>query len=450
MRFIPNNETVQRQMLQELGLSSIDELFRSIPPKARLGRPLNIPPGMAEEEQLALFEALAAKNSGAECSAFLGGGSYSHFIPLAADALVQRGEFLTAYTPYQPEVSQGTLQSIFEFQTFITLLSGMEVANASVYDGASATAEAVLMADRLQQGRGRVLLAASLHPYYRQVIDTYTSNLGLTLEDVPPDGKSGRIDGAALKDMLGEDVACVVVQQPNFFGVVEAIEGVASAAKGVGALLVTAVTEALSMALLEPPGASGADIVAGEAQSFGVPTYFGGPYLGFMASKDAHMRQLPGRIAGQTVDAEGRRGFVLTLATREQHIRREKATSNICTNQNLVMMGALIYLTLMGREGLKEVAAQNVSALAYFMEQLRTLPGYEALYNGPNFNEVLLGCPRPAGEIVAACQARRIVPGIDMGRFDDSREQQLLVAVTETARKADIDALLAALREAGA
>ncbi len=450
MRFIPNSEPVRRAMLAELGLSSLEELFSSIPARARLGRELAIPPGMAEEDQLALFEALAAKNEGSGCASFLGGGSYSHFIPLAGDSLVQRGEFLTAYTPYQPEVSQGTLQAIFEFQTFITLLTGMEVANASVYDGASAAAEAVLMADRLQRGRGRVILAASLHPFYRQVVDTYTANLGLTLEDAPLDPASGRVDAKALAAMLDGEVTCVVVQQPNFFGVVEDLEGLAAPVKAAGALLVTVVTEALSMALLKPPGACGADIVAGEAQSFGVPTYFGGPYLGFMATRDAHKRQLPGRIAGQTVDSEGRRGFVLTLATREQHIRREKATSNICTNQNLVMLSALIYLTLMGREGLKEVAAQNVSALAYFLEQLNGLPGYALLYDGPRFNEAALTCPRPAREVVAACVERGVVPGIDLGRLEAARENQLLLALTETADRAGIDALVAALREAGA
>ena len=402
MRFIPNNDPVQRAMLKEIGCASLEELFASIPEQARLNRPLNIPPGMAEQAQLALFDELAAKNEGGRCASFLGGGSYAHFIPLVTDALIQRGEFLTAYTPYQPEVSQGTLQAIFEFQSFITTLTGMQAANASVYDGASATAEAVLMADRLQRGRNRVILPASLHPYYRQVVETYTGNLGLTLETAPMDSAGGRLDTAALAGLLDGDVGCVVVQQPNFYGVVEDLEAVVAEARKVGALVVTVVTEALSMALLKPPGECGADIVAGEAQSFGVPMYFGGPYLGFMATQDAHKRQLPGRIAGQTTDVEGRRGFVLTLATREQHIRREKATSNICTNQNLVMLSALMYLTLMGREGLKEVAGHNVSLLAYFIAQLAALTGYQPRFSEPRFNEVTVSCPRPAAEIVAA------------------------------------------------
>jgi glycine dehydrogenase subunit 1 len=326
----------------------------------------------------------------------------------------------------------------------------MDAANASVYDGASAAAEAVLMADRLQRGRNRVILPASLHPFYRQVVETYTGNLGVGLETVPMDASSGRLDTAALAHMLDQDVSCVVVQQPNFYGVVEDLEAVAAAAKKAGALVVTVISEALSMALLKPPGECGADIVAGEAQSFGVSTYFGGPYLGFMATRDAHKRQLPGRIAGQTIDADGRRGFVLTLATREQHIRREKATSNICTNQNLMMLSALMYLTLMGREGLREVAGQNVSLLAYFMDKLGNLPGYSARFSGPAFNEVTLTCPRPAAEVVAACAQKGILPGIDLGRFEANDATSLLVAITELQNKASIDALLAALGEAGA
>jgi glycine dehydrogenase subunit 1 len=449
MRFIPNSGPVRQAMLAELGVSSLEELFAAIPEAARLGRELHIPPGMAEQDQLTLFEQLAAKNAGSAYSSFLGAGSYPHFIPLTADSLLQRGEFLTAYTPYQPEVSQGTLQAIFEYQTFICILTGMEVANASVYDGASAAAEAVLMADRLQRGRNRVILPASLHPFYRDVVETYTENLDIVLDTVPMEPASGRIDLAALQPMLDEDVACVVAQQPNFFGVVEDLDAVSAAAQRAGALQVTVVTEALSMALLKPPGESGADIVAGEAQSFGVPTYYGGPYLGFMAAREAHKRQLPGRIAGQTVDAEGRRGFVLTLATREQHIRREKATSNICTNQNLVMLSALIYLTLMGREGLGAVARQNVSLMAYFLEQLAGVPGYEVRFSAPHFNEVALTCPRPAAEIVAACAEQGILPGLAVGRFFSEEANTLLVAVTEVQDRQAIDALVGALKEAG-
>ncbi len=448
MRFIPNNKPVREAMLAEMGVSSLEELFASIPAEARLERELRIPPGMAEEDQLELFEALAAKNEGVHCSAFLGAGSYPHFIPLATDSLIQRAEFLTAYTPYQPEVSQGTLQAIFEFQSFICILTGMEAANASVYDGASAAAEAVLMSVRLQRNRNRVILPASLHPFYRRVVDTYTRNLDIVLETVPLDDATGRIDLPALEALLDEDVACVVAQQPNFFGVVENLEGVARAAGKAGAHSVAVVTEALSLALLKPPGECGVDIVAGEAQSFGVPTYYGGPYLGFMATRGQHLRQLPGRIAGQTVDAEGRRGFVLTLATREQHIRRGKATSNICTNENLVMLGALMYLTLMGREGLKTVAGQNVSLMAYFLAHLARLPGYGLRFQGPRFNEVAIRCPRPAAEVVAACRESGILPGVDLGRFQPEEARTLLLAITETKNRQAVDDLLKALEAA--
>jgi glycine dehydrogenase subunit 1 len=447
MRFIPNNAAVRAEMLAELGLPDTEALFASIPAEVRLQRPLDIPDGMAEEDQLALFRRLADRNEAQHYLSFLGAGSYPHFSPLVIDSLLQRGEFLTSYTPYQPEISQGTLQAIFEFQTFMTFLTGLDVANASMYDGASATAEAVLMAERITRGRARVLLSGALHPHYRRVVGTHTRFHDLAVDTVPWDQASGRMDLAALEERLDSDVACVAVQQPNCFGVVEELAAVAERARAAGALLVVSVTEALSLALLEAPGRLGGDIVVGEAQSFGVPVAYGGPYLGFMATRDAHKRQLPGRIAGETVDEEGRRGYVLTLATREQHIRREKATSNICTNQNLVMLAALIYLTLMGREGLAAVARQNASALAYFLERVERLPGYALAFTGPHFNEATLSCPRPAAEVVAHCLERRVVPGLDLGRWDPALGDRLLVAITETKDKAAIDALVAALGE---
>ena len=448
MRFIPNNERARQEMLAEMGVSNIEALFASVPEAVRLGRPLALPEGLPEQDQLERFAALAAANAGTGITSFLGAGAYPHFSPLVTDSLIQRAEFLTGYTPYQPEVSQGTLQAIFEFQTFMCLLTGMDVANASVYDGASATAEAVLMADRLQRDRHRVLLPASLHPYYREVVETYSHNLDLELETAGLDDRSGRLDLERLDAALGDDVICVVVQQPNFYGIIEDLEAAAQRAHAHGALLVATVGEALSLAVLKTPGACGVDIVCGEAQSFGVPLAYGGPYLGFMACRDTHKRQLPGRISGETVDLDGRRGFVLTLATREQHIRREKATSNICTNQNLVMLSALIYLTVMGREGLKEVAGQNVSLMAYFLEGLARLPGYGLRYGGPRFNEVAVRCPGPAAEVAAACRQRGIVPGLELDRFDRSLADTLLVAVTETHHKRQVDALLAALAEA--
>ena len=388
--YTPNTDADRRKMLSAVGVSSADELFQDIPSRYR-NPTLDLPPPLSEYELRRDIESMAGENTvPGDYACFLGAGSYRHYVPAVVRQLAGRSEYMTCYTPYQPEVSQGTLQAHYEFQSLVCQLTGMDVAIASVYDGASACAEAVLMAGRLNRGRRRVVIPRSLHPFYKKVLQTYTENMDINLDVVPLEETSGRIDLAALERMLDEEVSCLVVAQPNFFGVIEELEEVARCAKGVGALLVTVVSEALSLALLKPPGECGVDIVVGEAQSFGVPVYFGGPYLGFMAARGELTRQLPGRIAGQTVDLDGRRGFVLTLATREQHIRRENATSNICTNQNLVMMAALIYLTLMGGDGLREVAGQNVSLLAYFLAQLESLPGYRLRFNGPRFNEVTL------------------------------------------------------------
>jgi glycine dehydrogenase subunit 1 len=443
MRFIPNSSAIRAEMLKAMGMPNLDALFASIPRDALLGRELNLPPGMAEPDQLALFAELARKNESTRYSVFLGAGAYPHYSPLVIDSLIQRAEFLTSYTPYQPEISQGTLQAMFEFQTFICLLTGMEVANASMYDGASAAAEAVLMADRIQRGRKRALLAESLHPHYRLAVDSITRYMDIEHASIPMHPAVGRLDLAALSLALDAGASCVVVQQPNVFGVIEDLAPIADAVHAAGALFIVIVNEALSLALLRPPGVCGADIVAGEAQSFGIPLNYGGPYLGFMATRQAHVRQLPGRIAGETVDLEGRRGYVLALATREQHIRREKATSNICTNQNLVMLAALIYLTLLGAEGLRAVAVQNVSLLGYLLRNLP--PGCRPAFTGPHFNEVALACSQPAARVVEACMERGIVPGLDLGRWYPQHADKLLVAVTELKNRAAIDGLAEAL-----
>lgn len=448
MRFIPNTPPIRQAMLSEMGLARIEDLFDSLPKEVLLGRGLNIPAGMAEPDQLVLFEQLAGKNKGARLCSFLGAGAYPHFIPLVINALIQRGEFLTSYTPYQPEISQGTLQAIFEYQSFITTLTGMEVANASVYDGASAAAEAVLMACRLKNKRGQVLIADTLQPQYRTVIETYCRYLPIQLQGMKEHPETGQVDLPALRSRLNDDVAAVLVQQPNYLGAIEELQALAEEVHRSGALLIVCVTEALSLPLLKAPGACGVDLVAGEAQSFGIPLAFGGPYLGFMAARDAHKRQLPGRIAGETVDTEGRRGFVLTMATREQHIRREKATSNICTNQNLMMLAALIHLTLLGRIGLREAAGANLSLFDYLNRQICALPGFSRGYAAPSFNEAVFNCPKPAREIVAACIQRGIHPGLDLGRDDLRKSHALLIAVTETKTRDDIDALVDALREA--
>jgi glycine dehydrogenase subunit 1 len=334
VRYIPHTDADVRRMLDAIGASSLDELFAAIPDKHRLARPLDLPAAIGEQELLEELGRRAERNAHAGAYAwFLGAGVYPHFAPSAVDALVSRGEFTTAYTPYQAEISQGTLQAIFEWQTMIAELTGCEVANASMYDGASATAEAALMAMRVTR-RSRVVMASALHPHYREVVRTYLDGLQAELVEAPR-GADGRTAGLA--DAVDEATACVIVQQPNFFGCVEDLAAAAAAAHARGALLVVSVNEALSLALLAPPGARGADIACGEAQSFGVPMGLGGPHLGFMATGKTLVRQLPGRLVGQTLDAAGRRGFVLTLSTRVPHIRRERATSNICTNQGLCL-----------------------------------------------------------------------------------------------------------------
>ena len=369
MRYLPKSPAERREMLAAIGARSIEGLFASIPEQFRLKAPLNFPGPMSEQEIIEYFNARGGENSCGYTS-FLGAGVYNHLRSVVTDSLIQRGEFLTSYTPYQAEISQGTLQAIFEFQTLMCELTGMEVANASMWDGSTATTEAVLMAERLT-GRHRVVVARSLHPEYRQVLDTYTRNLGLHIQEIgfTP---SGQIDAARLEAAIDNETAAVVVQSPNFFGVLEPISDLAELAHEKGALLVAAITEGVSLGAVRPPAE--ADIVAMEAQSFGLPPSYGGPYAGVIATRDKFVRQMPGRLAGETVDADGRRGYVLTLATREQHIRREKATSNICTNQALCALAVTIHLCLLGKEGLKELAAQNLAKARFALEELEKFP----------------------------------------------------------------------------
>ncbi|HLE60768.1 MAG TPA: aminomethyl-transferring glycine dehydrogenase subunit GcvPA, partial [Thermoanaerobaculaceae bacterium] len=363
-------EDDRRRMLAAVGCSSVEDLFISVPAEVRCGE-LSLPPARSEEEVRREFWALAGRNIAPECTAsFLGAGVYRHVTPAVADALLQRGEFFTAYTPYQPEVSQGTLQAIFEFQTFVCQLTGMEVANASLYDGATAVVEAVLMAHRLLPDRPKVAVAGSLHPDYRAVLDTYCAPQSLTVITVPADAK-GRLDATAFAKAVGNDVCAAVVQSPNFFGVVEDLPALGSIAKGAKAMAIQAVAEATSLGILAPGGAFGYDVVCGEAQAFGIPAAFGGPHLGFFATRQAHLRQLPGRLVGETVDTEGTRGYVLTLSTREQHIRRAKATSNICTNHGLMALAATIVLSLLGKKGVRDVALASHSTAEYLKAGIR-------------------------------------------------------------------------------
>ncbi|MEX2009783.1 MAG: aminomethyl-transferring glycine dehydrogenase subunit GcvPA, partial [Dongiaceae bacterium] len=375
---------------------------------------------------------------------FLGAGAYRHHLPAAVDHLIQRGEFLTSYTPYQPEVTQGTLQYLFEFQTQVALLTGMDVANASMYDGATATAEAVLMAQRVTR-RGRAVLSGGLHPHYREITKTHARLLGLDIAAAAPD-PGGAEDLAAMVDA---DTSCVVVQYPSFFGHVRDLRGLVEACHAAGALLVVAVAEVVALGALMPPGAMGADIVTAEGQSLGNSLSFGGPYVGLFATRDRYVRQMPGRLVGETVDADGRRGWVLTLSTREQHIRREKATSNICTNSGLCALAFTIHLALLGEAGFARLAALNHATAVRLAERLAEVPGVEVV-NDSFFNEFTVRLRRPAAAVVDALAVRGVLGGVPLSRFytdDAALAPLMLVAATETNSDADIDALVGALRE---
>jgi glycine dehydrogenase subunit 1 len=447
VRYIPHTEADVQRMLDAIGAGSLEDLFDAIPEKQRLARPLNLPRAASEQEILAELAALAARNASTESHDwFLGAGVYAHFVPSAVDALASRAEFTTAYTPYQPEISQGTLQAIFEWQTMICGLTGLAVANASMYDGGSATAEGALMAMRTTR-RSRVVLSASVHPHYRDVVRTYLDGLGAVVVEAPRDA-DGRT--AALAGLVDDTTACVVVQQPNFLGAIEDLAAAAAAAHAHGARLVVSVSEALSLALLAAPGSLGADIVCGEAQSFGVPMSLGGPHLGFMATRQDFVRQLPGRLVGETTDTEGRRGYVLTLATREQHIRRERATSNICTNQGLCLLMATIYLSLLGRRGLRRLAEMNLAKAEYAKARVRETPGLSLPLAAPTFNEFVVRVEGDPAEALARARERGIVAGLDLAGLEPGVDGGILVCTTELASRAAIDRLLDALAGGGA
>ncbi|MGB7844832.1 MAG: aminomethyl-transferring glycine dehydrogenase subunit GcvPA [Candidatus Acidiferrum sp.] len=441
MRYLPKSPAERQEMLAAIGIKSVAELFSSIPEAYRLKKPLNLPGPLSETEVIQYFQARGAENS-AGYTSFLGAGVYSHLRSVVTDAILQRGEFLTSYTPYQAEISQGTLQAIFEFQTLTCQLTGQEVANASMYDGSTATTEAVLMAERLT-GRQRVLVARSLHPEYRDVLRTYARNSGLKLEEVPY-GATGTLDFKALKAALRDDVCAVVVQSPNFFGAIESIAPLAEAAQATGALLVVSVTEALSLGLVKPPAE--ADIVAMEGQSFGLAPSYGGPYVGVIASREKFVRQMPGRLAGQTTDQDGRRGFVLTLATREQHIRREKATSNICTNQALCALAATVHLTLLGKEGIREMAEQNLAKAQFALGELEKIPGVKRSFTAPFFNEFAVELPRSVKMVNADLLKSKIVGPYVLGAAYPELTKHALVCVTETTSRAEIERFAAAVK----
>ena len=443
MRYIPNSPEERAEMLATIGLNSAEELFRSIPSDVRLQRALNVTEPLAESEVIASLETMAAKNTGATKPSFIGAGVYAHYSPTVVDHLIQRSEFFTSYTPYQPEISQGTLQYIFEFQTLICQLTGMEVANASMYDGSTATAEAYLMARRVTR-RDKIVVGRSVHPEYREVARTYSKHNDSEIVEIGYD-ETGRITGL---EELDDKTAALVVQSPNFFGCIEDLKALADAAHAVGALFVVVVTEAISFGLLRSPGVCGADIVVGEGQSFGIPMSFGGPHVGLFATQEKYVRQMPGRLCGIAYDKNGKRGFVLTLSTREQHIRREKATSNICTNQGLIALAATIYMETMGKRGLQEVAAQNAQKAAYSAKQIASVDGFSLPFSAPHFNEFVVRGPRPAVEILERLRTQNgVLGGLALSKYFDGHDNDFLVTVTELNSKQQIDTLTNALKK---
>jgi glycine dehydrogenase subunit 1 len=437
VRYLPKSDAERREMLAAIGVGSMEELAAHLPADVKLNRPLALKPGLSEYEIVDYFKARGAENT-ATLDTFLGAGVYYHYRPVLCDVVVSRGEFLTSYTPYQAEIAQGTLTTIFEFQTMVCQLTGMEVANASMYDGSSAAPEAAMMAVRIT-GRDRIVVAKTVHPEYRQVIETTLAHQGMPVAEFGYDAKTGRLDLDALKKLVDEQTAAVMIQSPNFFGLIEDVAAAAEIAHSKGALLIFLFTEAVSLGLLEPPKM--ADIVAGEMQSFAIAPSYGGPFAGVIATKEKFIRQIPGRLVGETVDANGNRAYCLTLSTREQHIRREKATSNICTNQALIALMATVYMSLYGKQGLRELAEQNLAKAHYLAGQL------PLRFDAPFFNEFVVAPGAKSVEAVnAELQAKGIVGGLDLGRFYPELAGCSLLCATEVSRRAAMDAVAAAYK----
>ncbi|MFH1006970.1 MAG: aminomethyl-transferring glycine dehydrogenase subunit GcvPA [Candidatus Latescibacterota bacterium] len=441
MAYVSNTPAEQAQMLDTLGRQSMEELFSDIPVEQRAVS-FDLPHGRSELEVRRYMKRLAEKNA-VHLTSFVGAGFYDHFIPSAVDALASRSEFYTAYTPYQPEISQGTLQALYEYQSCICRLTGMEVSNASLYDGGTALYEATMMAMRIT-GRRRIVVDGGVNPIYRKMLACYTQNLSIELIQIPP--SHGHSDREQLLRHADDRAAAVILQNPNFFGTVDDFGDVIETLHHVGSLAVVSVYP-LSLGLLKTPGAMGADIVTGEGQSLGIPLSFGGPYLGFMATRKKHVRKMPGRIVGRTHDTEGRRGFVLTLQAREQHIRRDKATSNICTNQTHCALKALIYLSLLGKGGLAEVAQRCADKTAYARERLARIPGVRIERSAPVFNEFVVHLPVDAGDVVGSLIEKGFAAGFPLGRYYEGMEKSLLVAVTEKRTRGEIGRLAEALED---
>ena len=444
MRYLPLSEADRKAMLATVGASSVDELFVDVPQAARRSGTVDLPKVAGELEVEAQINAFAARNlSPARVPSFVGAGAYRHHVPASVDHIIQRSEFLTSYTPYQPEIAQGTLQVLFEFQSQVARLTGMPVANASLYDGSTATAEGVLMASRITR-RNKAVLSGGLHPHYRETVETLAHAVGMATDACPL-----KVDGEAdVLQHIDADTACVVVQTPNIFGTATDLTAIAAAAQAAGALLIVVVTEVMSLGLLKSPGEMGADIVAVEGQSIGVPLSYGGPYVGLFAAKEKYLRQMPGRLCGETVDADGERGFVLTLSTREQHIRRDKATSNICTNSGLCALAFSIHMSLLGQEGLKRVAKINYAKAHALRDQLAKVAGVEVV-TPRFFNEFTIKLSKPAAEVVEALAKKGILGGVPLSRLDadPAFSHHLIVAATETVSDNDMAAFAAALKE---
>ncbi|MCA9580834.1 MAG: aminomethyl-transferring glycine dehydrogenase subunit GcvPA [Myxococcales bacterium] len=447
MRYLPHTAEEITAMLERIGAPSIDALFEPIPAPNRLNRPLALEPTLDEPTLMAHLEALAARNTAAASLSFLGAGMYDHHIPPAMDQLLLRSEFYTAYTPYQPEVSQGTLQSIFEFQTIVCELLGMEVANASMYCGASATAEAALMARRITKRTG-VILSAGLHPEYIATVRTYLQGLdeGVNAVRIVPTNDQGQTDLEALQGAIGEETAVVIVGYPNVLGAIEPLDRIREITQAAGALMATATSEPYALTLLQPPGAFGADIAVGEGQALAVPPQFGGPGVGLFACRQVHVRQMPGRLVGQTVDSAGERGYVLTLSTREQHIRRERATSNICTNHGLIALAMTIRTAMLGKQGFRSTGERCFANAEYLKAEIGKLKGFAIPHAAPTFNEFVVRVEDgSAKDVLARLAGQGILGGVELGMLLPDRPRDILVAVTERHTREDLDRLVSAL-----
>jgi glycine dehydrogenase subunit 1 len=441
VRYLPKSPKDREEMLAEIGVASIDDLFESIPGEYRLTRDLKVPRQQSESEIIDRFRGFAERGPNGYAS-FLGAGAYRHYRPVIIDSLVQRGEFLTSYTPYQPEIAQGTLQAMFEFQTMICELTGMEIANASMYDGSTGAAEAVMMAVRVT-GRSSAVVARTVHPEYREVLATYAQHQEIPLSEVSYSA-NGRVDLAALDAAITDDTACVLIQSPNFFGTIEDVAAIADVAHKRGALLIVSIAEAVSLGIVRPPAE--ADIVAMEAQSFGVAVGFGGPYCGVIACKEKFLRQMPGRLVGETKDVNGKRGFVLTLSTREQHIRREKATSNICTNQALVALMTTIFLTVYGKQGMRELAEQNLAKAAYLRGALSKAGAKVKFEGAPRFHECVVDLGKDAAAVNEALLEKKIIGGLGLAKwYPELGPNASLWCATELTTRAQMDAAAVAL-----